>query len=172
MAGQKRIGIILSAVSVMLLVLLFFSKVDNDKKDVYLCEATAANPELEMSDCPAHNSNSSWILTFSFGLAFTLLAIGAFLIFSKERKELLAEKKETKGSIKRTFSDVDMSKLDEAEKKVYNILRVNNGSVYQSALVKETGFSKVKVTRILDKMHSAGIIERQRRGMTNIVVLK
>ena len=55
---------------------------------------------------------------------------------------------------------------------MYDIIKGKNGSAYQSDLIKETGFSKVKVTRILDKMETADIIERKRRGMTNIIVLK
>jgi uncharacterized membrane protein len=44
--------------------------------------------------------------------------------------------------------------------------------MYQSDLIKETEFSKVKITRILDKMESKDVIDRKRRGMTNIIVLK
>ena len=46
------------------------------------------------------------------------------------------------------------------------------GSVLQSELVSTTGLTKVKVTRILDKLEGKGLIERRRRGMTNIVILK
>ena len=62
--------------------------------------------------------------------------------------------------------------MDEEEKRLYNIIKDKDGSAYQSDLVKETDFSKVKITRVLDKLEHKGIIERKRRGMTNIVVLK
>ncbi|MBI5072205.1 MarR family transcriptional regulator, partial [Candidatus Woesearchaeota archaeon] len=65
-----------------------------------------------------------------------------------------------------------LSKLDEDEKKIYELLKKSNGSVYQTDIIKETGYSKVKITRILDKMELAQIVERKRRGMTNIIVLK
>ena len=32
--------------------------------------------------------------------------------------------------------------------------------------------TKVKVTRILDKLEGRGLVERKRRGMTNVVMLK
>ena len=32
--------------------------------------------------------------------------------------------------------------------------------------------NKVKITRILDKLEGMGILERKRRGMTNVVILK
>jgi uncharacterized membrane protein len=75
--------------------------------------------------------------------------------------------KESKG-----FKQVDLSKLDEEEKQVYDLVKSKDGSAYQSDIVKETGLSKVKTTRILDKLETNGILERKRRGMTNIVVLK
>jgi uncharacterized membrane protein len=53
-----------------------------------------------------------------------------------------------------------------------NIILRENGSVYQSDIVRETKQSKVKITRILDQLEGKGLIERKRRGMTNIVVLK
>ena len=44
--------------------------------------------------------------------------------------------------------------------------------MYQSSLMKETGFSKVKTTRVLDRLETKKILERKRRGMTNLVVLR
>jgi len=44
--------------------------------------------------------------------------------------------------------------------------------MFQSELVDENGYTKVKVTRILDKLEGRGLIERRRRGMTNVVILK
>ncbi len=58
------------------------------------------------------------------------------------------------------------------EKLILELLLKNEGIMLQSELVKETGFSRVKITRILDKLESKDIIERKRRGMTNAVVLK
>ena len=66
---------------------------------------------------------------------------------------------------------VNLSKLDKEEKQIYNIIK-NHESIYQSDLTKETDFSKVKITRILDKLESKKIIERRRRGMTNVIFLK
>ena len=46
------------------------------------------------------------------------------------------------------------------------------GTIFQPDLADKTGFSKVKVTRILDRLEGKQLIERKRRGMTNVVVLK
>ena len=65
-----------------------------------------------------------------------------------------------------------MKRLDEEERVIVEKIKEKEGSIYQSDLIKETSFSKVKMTRILDKLESKGIVEKKRRGMTNIVVLK
>jgi uncharacterized membrane protein len=62
--------------------------------------------------------------------------------------------------------------LNENEKLVLDKLFKSNGSIFQSNLVKKTGFTKVRITRILDKLENKGIIERRRHGMTNKVILK
>ena len=67
---------------------------------------------------------------------------------------------------------VNLSELDSEEKKIVAFLQERQGSAFQSEVIKLTGFSKVKVSRILDKMEQNGLVERKRRGMANLVVLK
>ena len=64
------------------------------------------------------------------------------------------------------------AELDSDEGKVVAFINEGNGSVYQSDIMKKTGFSKVKVSRVLDKLEQKGLLERKRRGMTNLVVAK
>ncbi len=58
------------------------------------------------------------------------------------------------------------------EKKIYNILNGAEGAIFQAELVEKSGYSKVKVSRILDRLEGKGLVERKRRGMTNIVIAK
>ena len=44
--------------------------------------------------------------------------------------------------------------------------------MFQSDIAEKTGFDKVKVTRVLDRLEGKQLIERKRRGMTNIVILR
>jgi len=67
---------------------------------------------------------------------------------------------------------VDATTLSPDEKKVMEVLREANGSSFQSDIVSKLGYSKVKVTRILDRMEQNGLVERKRRGMANLVVLR
>lgn len=68
--------------------------------------------------------------------------------------------------------EVDESGLDGDAKKVLGVLREKGGSAFQSDVVRESGYSKVKVSRILDRMEHGGLVERKRRGMANLVVIK
>lgn len=67
---------------------------------------------------------------------------------------------------------IDDSGLDGDAKKVVAVLREKGGSAFQSDVIRETGYSKVKVSRILDRMEHGGLVERKRRGMANLVVIK
>ena len=126
----------------------------------------AENPDLTMDDCPAHEQNSSWIILLAFAINFVILLNGIYLFSSKR------DKKEQEKAAK-IQQAVDLSKLEEDEKKIFKLIQEKNGSMYQSDIVKETELGKVKVTRILDGLeHKHNLVERKRRGMTNIVILK
>ena len=58
------------------------------------------------------------------------------------------------------------------ERKVYNIVLNSDGFIFQNELIEKGGLNKVSMTRILDKLEGKGLIERRRRGMSNVVVLK
>jgi uncharacterized membrane protein len=62
--------------------------------------------------------------------------------------------------------------LSKEEKQIIDELVKQEGMIFQSELVEKLGLSKVKVTRLLDKLEGRHIIERRRRGMTNAVILK
>lgn len=62
--------------------------------------------------------------------------------------------------------------LTEEQQQVVGLINENKGSIFQHELTTKTGWSKVKVTRILDKLEARDVIERKRRGMTNIVTFR
>lgn len=165
--NEKLLGYLLMTFSVILFIVLGFIKTQFDMESALLCQKFHEN-KLDLAQCPVHQANSawnkvSWVILVGFGIGILIFGVGAYLAFFYKTgsKEL-----------KREFKQIDFSKLDDEEKRIYDIIKGKNGSAYQSDLIKETGFSKVKVTRILDKMETGDIIERKRRGMTNIIVLK
>lgn len=159
MIDAKKIGWTLILLSLVLCSILIYVKMDIDRHGVFLCKAVEANPDMTMEECPVHQSKSSWMILAAFGVAFVILAGGIALIVMRREIEPARRK-------------VDTSKLDEQEKKIVSLLQTNDGSMYQSDLMKEIGVTKVKMTRILDKLEGKKIIDRKRRGMTNIVLLR
>ena len=106
----------------------------------------------------------------SYGLIGLLVLFGGFMAF------FMKDYVPTEGEIRKTKLSDEKKKrlidnLNEEEKKIVEIIQIKEGSVYQSDLIKESGINKVKVTRILDGLEGKGLIERKRRGMTNIVIL-
>ncbi len=66
----------------------------------------------------------------------------------------------------------DVSKtLKNDEQRVYKAI-IDEGIINQSELVERTGLSKSNVSRALYGLESRGLIERRRRGMGNVVLLK
>jgi len=105
----------------------------------------------------------------SYSLMGLLVAVGLFVTFFM-KEDLKLYKKEIKLSPEEINHKIES--LDEEEKKLMQILLREEGSVYQSDLIKETNLSKVKVSRLLDRLEGKSLIERKRRGMTNIIILK
>ncbi|TAL47005.1 MarR family transcriptional regulator [archaeon] len=100
-----------------------------------------------------------------FGALIISAFIGIYITFRQHKVEKT-----------QTLSKAKMNKmvsgLQADDKKVFDEIARNDGSVFQNDLISSTGFSKVKVSRILDRLETKGIVERRRRGMSNIVVLR
>ena len=103
----------------------------------------------------------TWI---SLAIAALVLIIGLFLIFSKPEEKIVVKKLKKK--------KLDLSGLDRDEKKVIKLLQEENGAIFQSTLMEKLEIGKVGMTRLLDKLEAKQFIERKRRGMNNIVVLR
>jgi uncharacterized membrane protein len=103
-----------------------------------------------------------------------VLIIGLFLIFSKENEKIIVKTKKVKDEValaKKEEVEKNLKLLSKEEKELYKILS-SEGSMFQADLVEKSQMGKVKVSRLLDSLESKNIIERKRRGMNNIVVVK
>ena len=107
----------------------------------------------------------------SIGLVVFVMLIGLYLIFfGQERVEIIKKIREkVKSEPKKNYSKI---RLSAEEKKLINIVLRSEGAMFQSDLVEKSGFDKVKVSRLLDRLEGQQLIERRRRGMTNVVILK
>ena len=64
----------------------------------------------------------------------------------------------------------DLSNTD--EKEIVKLIIAEGGTIFQSQLVEKSGYSKSKVSLILDRLEARNILERRRHGMSNVIVLK
>lgn len=119
----------------------------------------------------------------SYSLMGLVAAAGIFITFflKDENKKVMTEvidepsntgNNNSNNGLTEEQKQQKLQNLDDDEVPIMNIILREQGSVYQSDIIKETKLTKVKVTRILDKLEGRGLIERKRRGMTNIIILK
>lgn len=103
-------------------------------------------------------------------LLAVILMIGIVMVFAKEETKTI-EKTITK-TIKEKKKPLDLSGLDGKEKELVKLIQENSGAMFQAELMEKLGVGKVGMTRMLDKLEAKQIIERKRRGMNNIVIIK
>jgi uncharacterized membrane protein len=102
-----------------------------------------------------------------------ILLLGLYLVFFGDSHKEAVKAAEMAVTTVLAPSPADKLKsLPEDEARIFSIIIDSKGSILQSDLVQKTGLTKVQVTRLLDKLEGKGLVERQRRGMTNIVLLK
>ena len=99
--------------------------------------------------------------------AFSAGASGALLLWGMREKETRTEIDVAKPDP----SDIMEYAEDDGERAVLEILGSSGGSIFQSDLVERSGFSKGKVSLILDRLEARGVIRRERSGMTNLITL-
>ncbi len=138
-------GIIIGFAIIIGIIILMFNK---------------ALKEIVASACTHGNTCPMWgtiQLQTNIGLLVMSLTvlIGIYLVFFADNK-----------IIRKKYD------LTNEEKKIVRKLRQSEGTSFQSELVEKLELNKVKVSRLLDKLEGKGIIERKRRGMTNVVILK
>ncbi len=158
----RNLGWFMFSISILMIIFAFFY---NNALD----EAVRASCFLQHGDVESCEMFDSVTKQTYFALAIAgFLLIGSlFLIFLKPQERIIIRKVKEKKIIK----NVDLSSFRPEEKKVYNFVK-GAGAIFQADLIEKTGFSKARMTRIVDKLEGAGLVERKRRGMTNVVVLK
>ena len=142
-----------------------------------------AMTEIVNASCSHGSSCPMWgTIDFQTNMSIAIIVfvvlIGAFLVFSKDEKvvervvEKVVKPQIKADKIKKENYEEVMKDLTEEEKKLLGIVIDEEGTIFQSSIVEKSGFSKVKVSRVLDKLQGKGLIDRRRRGMTNVVILK
>lgn len=161
---NKNVGWLIVGIS--LVIFLIIAIFNFGMKEI-VSSTCSHGPECTMYDAL---SVQTWI---SAVIALLVFMIGIFLIFSKENEKIVIKKiKQGLPLNFRKFDQKSLERLDPEKRKIMNIILKNNYSIFQSDLVIQSGFNKVTVSRLLDSLEAQGLVERRRRGMRNIVVLK
>lgn len=128
------------------------------------------------SECPMWGTINFQTNVSIAVMAFVII-IGLYLIFFGKEEKVVTRIKRIRPQVgakkitKQNYQKV-MAGMSSDERKVFEKVVDAQGTIFQSDLVSKTKFNKVKVTRVLDKLEGRGLIERRRRGMTNVVILK
>jgi uncharacterized membrane protein len=116
---------------------------------------------VEMSEIP-HIYNS-WDMA---AISVSCFVLGSSLIY------LLLDGKDKRISVRENWDDLLEKLSSDDEKEIVKLIIAEGGTIFQSQLVDKSGYSKSKVSLILDRLEAGKILERRRRGMSNVIVLK
>ncbi len=156
---NRNVGYLISGIAIIITLIIIIFNVG--MKDIVSQSCTHG------STCPMYGTikTLTWI-----SLAITLLVfvIGLFFIFVKENERVILKTR----IIKEKRKAISLEGLNSQEKEVIKILQKENGAIFQKTLMEKLNVGKVGITRLLDKLEAKQFIERKRRGMNNIVVLK
>ncbi|OIO81436.1 hypothetical protein AUJ84_01185 [Candidatus Pacearchaeota archaeon CG1_02_32_132] len=157
---NKNVGYILLGISALIIIIIFLFNSAMTKIVYTTCSAEHG------PSCPMYESIDQQTY-LSLAIVGLVILIALILIFSKPQERIIIKK--VKERQKKTV--YDLSGLKAEEKKVFSTIQENK-TIFQADLIEKTGFGKAKITRILDRLEGHKLIERKRRGMTNVVVLK
>jgi len=123
--------------------------------------------DAEMAFCPIHDEvtdscihdNNVPSQTLYSGFLLSIMYVVSFvLFFNKPKKGGLSYKK--------------INDLSKEEKDLLKLVEEDNGVIFQSDLVKKSNLTKVKISRIVSRLEAKGAIEKRRKGMSNLILLK
>lgn len=155
--NTKIIGAALIGISIVFLFVLtsFVNEINHSNESSCGCPT---------GQCPMSNDLPLYAY-LGFFIALLLGILGVYVILTARGMEREYAEKEKKLA-------EQVKNLDEDEKKIYEEIYRADGVVFQADLVKETELPKAKVSRVLDRLENKGLLERRRKGLNNLVLLK
>lgn len=133
---------------------------------------TIQTAQTNAAECTIRNGTAmTWYehlpAEFFLSISFVVVmgVIGGFLALRSQEKEKMDQ------NLRMKLSEAK-KKLQGDEKKIYEIIASNEGVIFQSELTEKLGFPKARVSRNLDKLEGKGLIERRRRGLSNVILIK
>ena len=159
---NKNVGWMLLGISALVIMMVFLfnnALMDSVRSSCFIQHG-------DVKSCEMYDS-VNYQTYLALAIVGVLVIVSLFLIFTKPNEKVVVKTvREKKVERKR-----DLSSFRPEEKQVYNLVK-ENGAIFQADLIEKTEFSKARMTRIIDKLEGSSLVERKRRGMTNVVVLK
>jgi uncharacterized membrane protein len=121
------------------------------------------------SECTMFNTIQSQT-ALSLAIVAVILAIGLIIMLTKPKIEI--QEKIVVKKIKEKKKKLNLDGLDKQERETVELIQKEGNAMFQADLMEKLEIGKVGMTRLLDKLEAKQIIERKRRGMNNIVVIK
>jgi len=160
---NKNVGILLLGIALIIIVIIFmFERTLSSFVDASCTLAHGGGV------CPMYDTIDTQT-NLSLGIVGILVLVALVLIFAKPEEKIIMKTKTVER--KKEKVQKDTSQLKAEEKRVLELVKTNK-AMFQADIIEKTGFGKAKMTRILDRLEGKEFVERKRRGMTNMVVLK
>jgi uncharacterized membrane protein len=121
---------------------------------------------IELSNIPEIYSSSDMILV---GISCFVMGSSLVYLWLIDRTEPVLT---SASELKRRWDELLEKLSNPDEKRIVSLIIEEGGTIFQSQLVDKSGYSKTKVSLILDRLEAKKILERKRRGMSNAIVLK
>lgn len=158
---NKKVGLLIIGIGIAVSAIVFIFN--------YSLKSIVSATCSHGSECSMYDTINSqfWLSSAVVGI---IIAIGLYVMYSKPDEKII-HKTITK-TIKEKNKKIDLSKLDKKEKLALELIQKEGGVIFQADLKEKLEIGKVGMTRLLDKLEAKQIIERKRRGMNNIIIIK
>lgn len=160
---NKKVGLLIIGIGIAVstIVLIF-----NQALKSIVSTTCSHGPECSMY------SSIGYQFWLSISIVAIIISIGLYIMFSKPDEKIIEKTIVKKTKEKKKKNSIDLSQLDSKEKNALKLIQEEDGVMFQADLKEKLEIGKVGMTRLLDKLEAKQIIERKRRGMNNIVILK
>jgi uncharacterized membrane protein len=154
---NKNVGLLIIGIAIVMAIMIFlFNSILKDNLGL----TCSHGPTCEMYT----NLNvQTWI---SLSIVAIVFIIGFVIMFNKPKERIVIK------NIKEKKKKLNLDGLDKNERKVIDLLLAENGTMFQASLMEKMEIGKVGMTRLLDKLEAKQLIERKRRGMNNVIVIR
>ncbi len=176
--NQKRIGVIIITVGILLALFVYIAKIREDNYINSIIKIQGGSCYLADGTC-LHNDRDFTLYILGWALSAALFSLGIYLIFFDKVQRVLAENQLKVSSalehIVKTEGEKDkfeafLSSFNDEEKSILKAIKEQEG-IKQATLRFRTGIAKSTLSLILKSLEEKGIISKRATGKTNELFL-